>query len=131
MKKNYMKPEANEIEVASNQAIAACYKLAKGYQNLWTQSGEQFAYPTYEAARAAHGSPDAPVCPVYYVEGDIPEQGTVYGTFRDWNYNGKMDGIYYELNGVGGTYDEKFYDQKGDVETLGELLNSGAALMNS
>ena len=70
MKKTYMKPEVNEIEVAANQAVAACSLMYKYWQNHDNRNPN--GYPSEQAAKDAQ--PDwasqtaYKLCPVYYYE---------------------------------------------------------------
>lgn len=96
MKKTYMKPEVNEIEVAANQAVAACYVKRLGWQlsDKWDAKW----YDTKEEAIAAQpdwaSSTAGVVAPVYYYEASI-DHGTwkeeLHGSWADWNNNNVHD----------------------------------------
>ena len=80
------------MKIAANQAIAACSQTsvtASGWQNGWCQTGTM--YSSQEEARAAHNSSDAPIYPVYYVEGETADgqMGSAY--WNDVNGNGQYD----------------------------------------
>ena len=70
MKKTYVKPEVNQIEVAANQAVAACSLMTAYWQN-WDKRLPN-GYPSYEAAMNAQPDPQSStaykVCPVYHYE---------------------------------------------------------------
>ena len=136
MKKTYMKPEVNEIEVAANQAVAACYIKRSGYENSWQEKGNgKFGWPTEQMAweaynqhqsytftnspseAAANNSPY--VYPVYYGEGVDSNGNPCSGTFHDKNWNGIMD------NG------EYVADQQGDYNAIAGILSAGVANINS
>lgn len=97
MKKEYMKPEVNEIAVEANQAIAACAVVGYGFQlsDKWT---DQF-YKTEAEALAAQPDPQSAtrdiVFPVYTYKADNYDFGTykadIHGMWADTNKNGKMD----------------------------------------
>lgn len=118
MKKNYMKPEVNEIEVAANQAIAKCGRYVVGYENSWTRgNGEgrgKYGYRTPQLAWDAYDHHDwynmtsvpggvpgkaefqqqntnGPyIYNVMYVE-NMADGVKTGGTFNDLNNNGVMD----------------------------------------
>lgn len=119
MKKTYMKPEVNEIEVAANQAVAACGMWRCGYENSSTrgvgQGSGKYGYSTTDAAWKAYnqyemynfttqkgGIPGKPeynqqytngpwVYNVMYAEGIDPNGKPFAGTFNDLNSNGIWD----------------------------------------
>lgn len=114
MKKAYVKPEVKKMKMAANQAIAACSKTtvtASGWQNGWCQTGTM--YSSQEEARAAHNSDNAPIYPVYYIEG---EWGHAY-----WN----------DANS-GGVYNDYCQSQQGNVpnDINGALTTSTAVSMS-
>lgn len=94
MKKTYMKPEVNEIEVSANQAVAGCYLKTVGWQLNDQHSSTM--YGSYEEA-VAHQPDDASstayqIAPVYYYEGVIENSRECHGYWIDWNNNGVWDG---------------------------------------
>ena len=128
MKKTYMKPEVNEIEVSANQAVAACSVRRSGYDNSWAWGiNGQFGWPSEQQAWEAYdqhesfsftnqktdGSPY--VFPVYYGECQDENGNPCYGTFHDENGNGIMD------NG------EYVAWQQGDYNVVAGMLSSGVA----
>ena len=98
MKKTYVKPEVNEIEVAANQAVAACTLAQSGWQNWDNRSST--GYLNKQAAIDAQpdwaSSTAYKVCPMYYYEyaqkqnDNYTAQGSGY--WEDWNENGVYDG---------------------------------------
>lgn len=128
MKKTYVKPEVNEIEVAANQAVAACYVKCTGWDNSWARGNNgQFGWPTQEQAWEAYNQHESYtftttkgdgypyVFPVYYGEGQDANGNACYGTFHDENSNGIMD------NG------EYVAWQQGDYNAIAGILSSGVA----
>ena len=98
MKKTYVKPEVNEIEVAANQAVAACSFMTAYWQN--SDCRQPNGYPSKQAALDAQPDPASStaykVCPVYYYE-YAQKQSEYYtaqgsGYWEDWNENGVYDG---------------------------------------
>ena len=132
MKKTYVKPEVNEIEVAANQAVAACFISRSGYDNSWARGlNGQRGWPTEQQAWEAYNqhqsfefttvkNDSSPyVFPVYYGEGQDANGNLCYGTFHDENSNGIMD------NG------EYIAWQQGDYNATAAMLSSGMANINS
>lgn len=88
MRKAYVTPEIKEIRIMANQAIAACSVTLAGWQNSWNRRST--GYGSEEEARAAHTQ--APIFPIYYVEGDTSNGGVSSMYWEDQNSNGVWDG---------------------------------------
>lgn len=88
MKKAYVTPEIKEIKIMANQAIAACSVSFAGWQNAWNRSST--GYGSEAEARAAHDQ--APLFPIYYVEGNTSNGGVSSMYWEDQNSNGVWDG---------------------------------------
>lgn len=147
MKKNYMKPEVNEIAVEANQAIATCGNYQVGYENSSTrgcgQSSGRLGYQSIDAAWAAYDHADwynmttqeggvlgkaefnqdttyGPwVYKIGYAETYVDGVKTC-GTYNDLNSNGVMDGGEYQCW------------QEGDYNAWAAVASgAAAAVMNS
>ena len=90
MKKTYMKPEVNEIEVSANQAVAACannfgsysYELV-GYGTQW--DGCRNAAKLYNSKEEAEAANRGPVAACYDV---YRPDGSRLLSWEDYNCNG-------------------------------------------
>lgn len=126
MKKTYMKPEANEIEVASNQAIAAC-GYAKGVSveylgwNTTTQGGAEGSlfFDTFDGPAAYYGDklqwgPRENYTTTTYQCYRVKVDGDLVFNFEDMNGNNAWDG-----NGI-----DHYQSVHSHTDIAGILINS-------
>ena len=121
MKKTYMKPEVNEIEVAANQAVAACGITASGFKC----NGDRSGTIGHASAEAAWRNSNCGIQPHGHAVVDENGQGT--GMF-DWDPVNMVYGEHYKhwvfpTYGVSGTNSEgrPFTVYVDDVNNNGRL----------
>ncbi len=92
-RRKFERPVIEEINIAPNQAIAACAAKQVGWIHEWM--GDDAVWKDYDDARTStkelHGQIDEYVKPMYYY--DLTVNGThYYGWWKDLDKDGEIDG---------------------------------------